>query len=265
MAEVTQKIVSCPKGHFYNSYEFDYCPVCASFGGSSSQAKTSAAEPQVGGGQAFEETIMPDLDPSLDPADVFAGFAGSGGMNTGNFDRTVAPVSRSADGDRYAGASTYFNSSDNPFSHTEAVQSYGGKGEFAHTIAVDDTTPKGMPAPVVGWLVAIDGPCRGNDYRIHSNYNYIGREVGDIIIYGDQTISAKRDCSIAYVISNKRFYIAHEQGLNTVLVNGEPVMGAAHEIKTFDVITVGNTKLLFVALCGDKFDWSNGPKQDLNV
>ena len=52
------------------------------------------------------------------------------------------------------------------------------------------------PLPrVVGWLVAVSGPCRGTDYRIHTGYNYIGREAGDICIRGDSTISAEKDAT----------------------------------------------------------------------
>ena len=61
-----------------------------------------------------------------------------------------------------------------------------------------------------GWLVAVEGPCRGTDYRIHTGYNYIGREAGDICIRGDSTISAQRDANVTYVPQTREFYIAHE-------------------------------------------------------
>src|SRR5947209_1623897 len=34
--------------------------------------------------------------------------------------------------------------------------------------------PSGV-SPVVGWLVCIEGPNRGQDYRIHMEKNFIGR------------------------------------------------------------------------------------------
>lgn len=111
--------------------------------------------------------------------------------------------------------------------------------------------------PCVGWLVMVEGPCRGRDYRIHTGYNYIGRTSGDICITGDGTISGERDSSITYVYQTNKFYIAHEQGKNVLLVNNVPVMGSGTELHNFDVITLGTSKLIFVELCGDKFSWED--------
>ena len=69
------------------------------------------------------------------------------------------------------------------------------------------------------------------------------------------TISAERDCSVTYVPQTRGFYIAHELGKNPLLLNGKPVIREA-ELKTYDRITVGSTNLIFVALSGEKFDWS---------
>jgi len=30
------------------------------------------------------------------------------------------------------------------------------------------------------------------------------------------------------------------------------------EMKSYDVVTIGNTKMMLVALCGDKFNWVDG-------
>ena len=125
------------------------------------------------------------------------------------------------------------------------------------TMSVDPHTPAGAPSPVVGWLVAINGPCRGNDYRLRVGYNYIGRVSGDICIHGDATISAERDSSVTYVPQTKGFYIAHELGKNPLLLNGKPVIREA-ELKNYDRITIGSTNLIFIGLSGEHFDWSEG-------
>lgn len=103
--------------------------------------------------------------------------------------------------------------------------------------------------------MAIEGPCRGTDYRIHTGYNYIGREVGDICIRGDNTISAERDANVTFIPQTRKFYIAHEQGKNVLLVNDTPVIGGGMEIQSYDLITIGTTKMMFVGLCGEKFIW----------
>lgn len=144
------------------------------------------------------------------------------------------------------------------FSPTEAPPVKGRVVEsMSKTQFVDSSTPAGAPVPVVGWLVAVEGPCRGTDYRIHTGYNYIGREAGDICIRGDNTISAEKDANVTFVPQTKKFYIAHEQGKNVLLVNDLPVIGGSVELQNYDMVTIGTTKLMFVGLCGEKFSWGD--------
>ncbi len=209
MAEILQKIISCPQGHYYDANRYTQCPYCAS-GGFSPTVDPFAGEPAEKADQAPLNAGVP-----------------------GNFDRTIAPSPAPRQ--------------DNRMSHTQFV---------------DVDTPAGAPAPVVGWLVAVDGPCRGTDYRIHTGYNYIGRETGDICIKGDATISAEKDANVTYVPQTRRFYIAHELGKNVLLVNNLPVIGGGLELHNYDRITIGTTQLLFVGLCGEQFSWGDGGKSN---
>ena len=113
---------------------------------------------------------------------------------------------------------------------------------------------KKMP-PVVGWLVAVSGELCGTDYRIHSNYNSVGRVEGDIVINGDMKISRENDCAILYHVQSGRYFIEHRGGTNAISVNKEPVVGGASELQAYDVITIGDTELLFIPLCGERFRW----------
>lgn len=203
MAEIKQKIISCPRGHYYDANRYSSCPHCGS--GNFSPTEAPSGMDVIGGTQPVNEP-----------------------GNIGAFNPTQPPheIPR-------------------------------GGAQFSETIFVDSSTPTGSPSPVVGWLVAVEGPCRGTDYRIHTNYNYIGRETGDICIHGDFTISAERDTSITYVPKTRQFYIAHEFGKNVLLVNDEPVIGGGKPLKNYDLITIGNTQLVFVALCGPEFGWDS--------
>ena len=210
MAEVKQKIVSCPNHHFYDANKYQSCPYCAGSTGS------------------FQPTVDPYGGATVPPTDDNAPAAGeyAGGYQGGP---TMPP---------------------------EMIESNSGS-KMSQTVFVDDSTPTGVPSPVVGWLVSINGPCRGSDYRIHTGYNYIGREYGDIVISGDQAISADKDSAVAYVSKLKRFYIAHEQGKNVLMVNDIPVMGGSTELHSYDRITIGNTQLMFIAFCGEEFSWDS--------
>src|SRR5260221_1427992 len=47
--------------------------------------------------------------------------------------------------------------------------------------------------PVVGWLVCLEGPDRGRDYRLHSEKNFIGRAPNmDVVLGGDDTVSREK-------------------------------------------------------------------------
>lgn len=111
--------------------------------------------------------------------------------------------------------------------------------------------------PVVGWLVCINSPLRGVDFRIHDGYNYIGREEGDIHIHGDNQISRQKHAVISFYAKHQTFHIGPADGRNIIELNGEPVFSPV-EMKSFDVITVGSTQLMLVALCGDRFSWTDG-------
>ena len=216
MAEIRQKIVSCPQGHYYDANRYSGCPYC----GSNSFSPT--VDPFAGdeGGGGFTHTVAPDQG------------NGAVGGNYGGFDPTIAPNPGGGSSERM------------------------GKTQF-----VDTSTPVGAPTPVVGWLVAVEGPCRGTDYRIHTGYNYIGRETGDICIRGDSTISAEKDANVTYVPQTRQFYIAHELGKNVLLVNNMPVIGGSTQLHSFDRITIGTTQLIFIGLCGEQFSWS-GEERD---
>ncbi len=111
-------------------------------------------------------------------------------------------------------------------------------------------------SPVTGWLVCVDGPARGTDYKIKAGYNYIGRgEDMDISIQGDQKIGRERHALIAYDQEEKVFFFGPADGKSIVRLNGKMVM-TPMQVNSHDEITIGSTKLLFIPLCGDKFDWN---------
>ena len=63
-----------------------------------------------------------------------------------------------------------------------------------------------------------------------------------------------------YYNSTNTFYIAHERGRNVIEVNGIPVFNCTKLI-AYDIISIGSTRLIFVPLCGDRFNWENPEDQ----
>jgi hypothetical protein len=109
--------------------------------------------------------------------------------------------------------------------------------------------------PVVGWLVCVDGPHRGRDFRLHSEKNFIGRDpANDICISGDPRISASKHAVVSFDPRNCKYKIRGGDGRGLTYLNGEEV-DETTPLEPFNRITLGDTTLLFVPLCGDGFQW----------
>lgn len=109
--------------------------------------------------------------------------------------------------------------------------------------------------PVVGWLVCVEGADKGRDYRIRSEKNFIGRsEKMDIQISGDDTISRDNHAVVSYNPKNCIFKVHAGEGRGMVYLNSADV-DTPLELKPYDIIELGQTKLAFIPFCGEKFQW----------
>lgn len=108
--------------------------------------------------------------------------------------------------------------------------------------------------PVTGWLVCLTGGEKGKDYRLHSGKNFIGRSnTMDVVLIDDKTISRDKHGSLTYDPKGNAFYLAPEGG-NTVYLNGE-MLETAQKLQTDDVITIGETDLVFIPYCKEDRKW----------
>jgi hypothetical protein len=140
-----------------------------------------------------------------------------------------------------------------PFTdHTRSINaSVAGDSERTQAIIKKET---GID-PVVGWLVCVEGKEKGRDYRIHSDNNFIGRsEKMDICIRGDDTISRENHAIISYDGKDNLYYFSPGEGRSIVRMNGKALFSTA-ELTAYDTVELGNTKLMFVPLCGEGFSW----------
>ena len=114
--------------------------------------------------------------------------------------------------------------------------------------------------PVVGWLACVEGPSRGKSYTVRGGVNAIGRsERMDIVITGDLKISAENHAKISYSDKHNRFNLLPGEGRNIVYLNDEEVF-TPMPLRAYDLIDFGETKLLFVPLCGERFTWKTEEK-----
>jgi hypothetical protein len=109
--------------------------------------------------------------------------------------------------------------------------------------------------PVVGWLVCVQGGDRGRDFRLHGEKNFIGRaEAMDVRLSADETISRENHAVVSYNPKNQQFKLLPGEGRGLVYLNDQEVDGPT-PLQAGDRIELGQTKLMFVPLCGPQFDW----------
>ena len=111
------------------------------------------------------------------------------------------------------------------------------------------------PAPVVGWLVCNDGVNKGTDYRLHQGRNFVGRSPEmDVCILGDNTVSRSSHAIVVYDPRSNVYLAQPGSSKELFYVNDKLVLNPV-ELKTMDLLNIGDTKLMFVPLCGEQFHW----------
>ena len=109
--------------------------------------------------------------------------------------------------------------------------------------------------PVVGWLVCVEGPEVGKDYRLFGRINAIGRAEGnDVVLAQEHTVSQKNHVRLAYDAKHNNFQLIPGEGTNVTYLNDEPLY-VPQKLNAYDVLEMGDTKLIFVPLCNERFRW----------
>lgn len=138
------------------------------------------------------------------------------------------------------------------------VRGQGGSGKVADVgVTVAMVRKKMGIDPVVGWLVCVQGPEKGRDYRVRSERNGIGRGADmAICVQGDEAISRENHAYISFNPRKGTYRIAPGDGRGMTYLNGEEV-DVPMPLKAYDRIELGQTHLLFVPLCGEQFNWES--------
>lgn len=111
--------------------------------------------------------------------------------------------------------------------------------------------------PVVGWLVCTGGEYYGQSFLLKSGRNFIGRNPGmDIVLSGDLSVSRDRHAVVIYEPKAKIF-IAQPGDSHELFYLNDKVVLNNEVLNPYDVLTIGNEKLLFIPLCGEKFCWED--------
>lgn len=112
--------------------------------------------------------------------------------------------------------------------------------------------------PVVGWLVCIEGEYRGESFKLKSGRNFIGRAANmDVVLSADHSVSRFKHASVIYEPRGRQFIVATGESRELCYLNDEVVLSNMR-MQAYDVLNLGNTSLMLIPCCSERFTWENG-------
>lgn len=218
----------CANGHLYDSDQYATCPYCNGGGN----------RIEFGGGASSDVGKTAPVGGGFGPSGNYSAPGGAppaGGAGVSEIGATVAPQSYRK-----------------PKQEAEEEDTGKTVGVFQKSMKME---------PVVGWLVCIEGPDKGKDFRIWAKNNTIGRsEKMDICIKGDTTISRENHARIAYDDKHNNYHLIPAESTNNIYLNDEPIY-IPTKLSEYDLIEFGDSRFLFVPFCNERFTWRDGVKQ----
>lgn len=212
----------CNYGHFYDGDTYTSCPHCA--GGDAVSQNAAGAVSFV---QGYDDSVTQKLD-SVD--DYYQDYS-SGNQYTDNGSNKTESLSAIIDSIDVGG---------------EETDQDVTRGFFESAIGSD---------PVVGWLVCVEGNHFGEDFKLKAGKNFIGRSANmDVCLSGDNSVSREKHLIVLYD-PNNNIFIVQAGDSKELSYHNESLVLSPVELKPYDVLKVGATKLLFIPFCSDKFTW----------
>lgn len=212
------KLTKCSNQHFYEAEKYDTCPFCEKMGlAGSNSATVPVSKPAV---NSFEPSFPTDTVPV-------------GMQFTPN------------------GPTQKLNSNPNENKTQNLDEAFA---DSTCTVAKFSVGANGKE-PVVGWLVAVEGKHKGEDFRLKAGNNFIGRDrTMDVVLSNDNSVSRNKHAIITYDPMGNVFIVRGGESHELSYLNGQ-ILLEPKVINNYDKLLIGNTTLMFISLVGDKFTW----------
>jgi pSer/pThr/pTyr-binding forkhead associated (FHA) protein len=108
---------------------------------------------------------------------------------------------------------------------------------------------------VVGWLIGLNGPIRGESFPVRMGRNVLGRDrQSDIVINDDQASSHHAD--LVFRPEERRFILMDHNSTNGTYVN-ETEIEPRRDLSGKDIVRIGSHRFVFMPLCHDGFFWDD--------
>lgn len=107
---------------------------------------------------------------------------------------------------------------------------------------------------VTGWLVCVEGPEKGRDYRLHHGFNRIGRDYGmDVQVMDDPAVSRRNHCSVVY--DRKSGCFSAVPGAGTLTYFKGSLLTGAEKLAAGDRLKLGESTFEFIPFCREGHVW----------
>lgn len=237
------KLTKCSQGHFFDADKYEACPHCQ---GGGAQAGGASA----GGSMAHTVPITP-------PGGAQASVAPAGG----SMDHTVplTPGGNQSAGQQAgvtpAGVTIDTKPATPPTEPaTKKKDLSGAVDDVQKTVGIFNAKP-GKKEPVAGWLVCVDGPHYGEDFRIRMGRNFVGRGSNmDIVLANDNSVSRDKHSIIVYEPKGNMFIVQAGDSKELSYINDRVILSPV-ELNPYDTLKIGASTLLFVPFCSENFTW----------
>lgn len=135
--------------------------------------------------------------------------------------------------------------------NTKGTEDYPSDDEKTRGIPLTSTGNK----PVVGWLVCISGPHEGQSFNLYSGGNFIGRDSKmAVCISKDLSVSRQKHLNISFEPKSCAFWVTMGDTEKLSYLNGDVIL-ERKMLSAYDRISLGETELMFIPFCSDKFAW----------
>ena len=249
------KIVKCSKvrNHFYDADKYDSCPYCKNSSENSDNhvsVQVHSMSPSEKHAQyKFDEEksvsplkttllsgqeIDPDATQLLSSNNVYVGLNNSDATQLLSADSVYAEM----------------NNTDvmQMLSHNDRSKPMGVSDSAARS-AVDELT--------VGWLAVKNARIKGKIFTLKAGRNTIGNgSDANVSIDSDISIKIGLHAVITYDEQRRSFSIEPMGGMYLVWLNGDELL-SRRQLNAYDIVSVGNTDMIFVPLCGKHFSWKD--------
>lgn len=125
------------------------------------------------------------------------------------------------------------------------------------TIVDVDLNHKDNVLRTTGWLVCTKGSALGQDFRLHNGWNYIGRDESLDVCLKDQMVDRRPTVKVAYDDRSRSFTAAPCEGAKNLVYMNDAALFGPCPFKAYDRLVVGETELMLVPLCNEKFSWND--------